>query len=129
MPLTTPPAAPPLPRPRPLRLYLSGPMTGMPDFNRPAFCAAAERLRTRGFEVVNPAEFAPRHELMSWSDWMRIGVAELSRCDGVVALPGWRDSNGARIEIGLAVQALDCPVHDETYWREIGNLHKPRAWL
>ncbi|WP_319942079.1 DUF4406 domain-containing protein [Pseudomonas quasicaspiana] len=38
------------------RIYISGPMTGLPDFNFPAFAAEANRLRGLGFDVVNPAE-------------------------------------------------------------------------
>ena len=37
-------------------VYLSGPMTGLPDFNRPAFHAAAAALRAQGYVVINPAE-------------------------------------------------------------------------
>jgi len=39
-----------------LRLYLSGPMRGIPEQNHPAFHAAAQRLRLIGHEVYNPAE-------------------------------------------------------------------------
>lgn len=35
--------------------YLSGPMTGLPDLNRPAFDAAARLLRGKGLTVYNPA--------------------------------------------------------------------------
>lgn len=41
-----------------MRIYCSGPMTGLPDHNRPAFDAAAKRLREQGHFVINPAEFS-----------------------------------------------------------------------
>lgn len=56
------PAAPasseavPLARSRVGRVYLAGPMTGIADYNFPAFNAAAARLRAVGFDVVNPAD-------------------------------------------------------------------------
>lgn len=37
-----------------MRLYLSGPMTGKPDHNRPAFDAAEKRLTAQGHFVINP---------------------------------------------------------------------------
>ena len=40
------------------RIYISGPMTGMPEHNFPAFHAAADRLRKAGWSVVNPAVVA-----------------------------------------------------------------------
>jgi hypothetical protein len=40
-------------------IYLSGPMTGLPDYNHPAFRAEAKRLRALGYTVVNPAEINP----------------------------------------------------------------------
>ena len=37
-----------------MRIYISGPMTGIPDGNRPAFDAVEERLTAQGFFVINP---------------------------------------------------------------------------
>ena len=42
-----------------MRIYVSGPMTGMPDNNIHAFRAAAERLRSQGHFVINPHDFTP----------------------------------------------------------------------
>ena len=39
-----------------MRLYIAGPMTGLPRFNYPAFHAAADVLRRMGHDAVSPAE-------------------------------------------------------------------------
>ena len=41
------------------RIYIAGPMSGLPDLNSPAFNAMAERLRAHGHHVENPAENPP----------------------------------------------------------------------
>lgn len=84
------------------RIYVAGPMTGLPDFNYPAFHAAAARLRAEGHHVENPAEnTAPA--CGTWLAYMRLALAQVATCDAVFMLPGWRESKGARIEHGLAL--------------------------
>lgn len=86
---------------RPKRtVYLSGPMTGLPEFNYPAFHAAAARLRAAGLTVVNPAEAPPQP---SWEAYMRLAVASIADLAHVlVLLPGWEHSRGALGEIYVA---------------------------
>ena len=84
------------------KLYLSGPMTGYPDLNFPAFHAAARRLRGLGYVVVNPAELNPAGSEKSWHDCMRDDIAALVYCDVVALLPGWENSRGAQLEVEIA---------------------------
>ena len=83
------------------RVYLAGPMTGLPELNYPAFNAAAADLRFRGWWVENPAapDLPPCD---SWRDYMRRGIGQMLSCDWVALLPGWERSRGARIEERLA---------------------------
>lgn len=83
------------------RVYIAGPMTGLPGYNYAAFNAEAARLRQLGFAVENPAE-NPAPPCDTWLAYMRLAIAQLVRCDAVALLPGWRDSRGARVEEGLA---------------------------
>lgn len=85
------------------RIYLSGPMTGRPEFNFPAFHAAADVLRSKGLSVTNPAEIKPEGE-PSWSACMRADIKAMLDCCTVALLPGWEDSKGANIEARLAIQ-------------------------
>jgi hypothetical protein len=82
------------------RIYISGPMTGMTDWNYPAFNAKASELRAMGLEVVNPAE--DKEPNLEWSDYLRIDIRLLMNCDGIYMLPGWSKSRGARLEHHVA---------------------------
>lgn len=84
-----------------MRLYIAGPMTGLPDLNYPAFHARAAELRAQGQEVLNPAE-NPVPACGTWRGYMRMAIAQLVTCDGIDLLPGWQHSRGAGIEYRLA---------------------------
>ena len=86
-----------------MKLYLAGPMTGLPELNFPAFHAAAKRLRDLGHMVVNPAEVNPDTG-MKWEDCMRADIPHLIACEGIALLPGWRASKGARLEHHIALE-------------------------
>ena len=83
------------------KIYLAGPMTGLPDLNYPAFHWAAAQLRALGHEVLNPAE-NPVPPCGSWQGYMRLALAQLVQCECIALLPGWAESKGALIERKLA---------------------------
>lgn len=82
------------------RIYLAGPMSGLPGLNYAAFNAEAARLRALGFVVANPAE-NPDPACKSWEGYMRLAIAQLITCDMVALLPNWSQSKGATIEYRL----------------------------
>ena len=105
-----------------LKVYLAGPMTGIKAFNFPAFDLAAAELRWRGYEVVSPAEMdnpesraaamaspdgAPGSGSSSgetWGDFLARDVKLLADggIEGIVCLPRWWASRGARLETYVA---------------------------
>lgn len=85
------------------RIYVSGPMTGLPDLNFPAFHAEAARLRNLGYEVVSPAEINAGLEGEGWTACMKRDIAALVRCDVIHFLPGWQSSRGANVERFIAI--------------------------
>jgi len=101
-------------RPLPGTLYLAGPMTGIADFNRPAFAAAAAKLRAAGWDVVSPAEFG-YDPAFSWFDHMRRDIVALMACKGVALLPGWIDSEGAQLQVDIAM-ALGMRIEPVERW-------------
>lgn len=84
-----------------MRVYVSGPMTGLPGLNFAAFHEAAAKLRAAGYDVVNPAELNP-DMTTPWAQCMRADIKALCDCDAVALLPGWEGSKGAHLEIHVA---------------------------
>jgi len=83
------------------RIYVAGPMTGLPEFNYPAFREAAAALASLGFEVEDPSTNA-NPTPGDYHGWLRAGLAQLIRCDAVALLAGWERSGGARLEVNVA---------------------------
>jgi hypothetical protein len=91
-----------------MRVYLSGPMTGYPDFNYAAFAHAGGLLLDAGYTVLDPA----RHGFVdgwTWADYMRAALRDIAEAEGVVVITGWQCSRGAVLEVHIA-QQLGLPV-------------------
>lgn len=101
-------------------IYISGPMSGLPELNYPAFNAAAAELRALGYHVENPAE-NPEPPCKSWEGYMRLALAQLVRCDVNVRLPGWQKSRGAVIESSIS-RMLNIAVCDYERFVEHGEM-------
>jgi hypothetical protein len=106
-----------------MKVYLAGPMRGLPQFNFPAFHKAARFLRALGYEVFNPAEkdcerhgkyfgmdnhlgseaaaasqhgFSLREALGDDLAWI------CAEAEAIALLPDWNMSKGARAERATA---------------------------
>lgn len=102
-----------------MRIYVAGPMRGVPHYNFEAFDNAAQRLRDIGHEVVSPADldretgFDP-FTLPDGTDWttvpahfsldaaIRRDVEAILSCDAICVLQGWERSKGAQAEVAIA---------------------------
>ena len=91
-----------VPGPQENSVYISGPTSGLPDYNYPAFNALAERLRGMGWTVVNPVEVCEAVQSDDWCDFMRPNIKALMDCEGIVMLPGYHNSKGAMLEKYIA---------------------------
>lgn len=102
-----------------MKLYLAGPMRGIPNSNYPAFIEAAAVLRSQGHEVFSPVDWDIDNHGPQGCDASSFDIrAALSAdlqwicdyADAVVLLPGWENSRGARAEActaeAIGVQVL-----------------------
>lgn len=113
-----------------MKIYLAGPMSGIPQFNYPAFDEAADLLRSRGYDVMSPAEMddpniraaalaSPNgehrvfqdtlkrqgHQPETWGDFLSRDVKLVSdEVDAIVLMADWQRSRGARTEAFIALQ-------------------------
>lgn len=108
----------------PLRVYLAGPMTGLPDFNFPAFNEAEAELLKHYQTVFNPAKNFGGKTGLPRADYMRKDFEALLKSDVIALLPGWAKSKGARAELVVAEQlglkAIVMPIADHLF--EAGDL-------
>ena len=87
-----------------MKLYISGKITSLDIDVAEANFEEAERILTeQGHEVVNPMKLPHNHD-KSWEAYMVECLQALLECEGIVMLPNWQTSKGARIEFNLAVE-------------------------
>lgn len=95
------------------RVYIAGPMTGLPGYNFDAFNAKAAELRAEGWHVENPAEHG-HIDGAGWADYLRWDISRIATCGSIFLLPGWSASKGATLEVligkALGVQFLGGPL-------------------
>jgi nucleoside 2-deoxyribosyltransferase len=101
-----------------MTIYIAGPMTGIPDFNYPAFREAETLLKDAGHTCLNPADSELENVSgapMPWTWYMRRALAMVITSDGIALLPGWENSPGANLEVTVA-RALQLPVMALNAW-------------
>lgn len=95
------------------RLYISGPVTGIEHDNVTAFRRAQRLLTEAWYEAFIPHEIVEPDD--NHKEAMLVCVHELTaptikrgvvygspRYDGLALLPGWEQSEGARLEVAVA---------------------------
>jgi hypothetical protein len=106
-----------------IKVYLAGPMTGIREFNFPAFHAAAAKLRALGYFVFSPAEadnevygvdiskgnltgnqeLAAKQHSFSFREALARDMAFIClHADAIALLPGWERSKGAKAERAIS---------------------------
>lgn len=97
-------------------VYISGPVTGRSfeeakaDFDKAAY--EIKKKHGDAVFVVNPFDFCSKGE--EWNYAMKKCIVNLTTCNYIHMLPGFEQSNGARLEITIA-QALNFGVCNEQY--------------
>lgn len=102
------------------KIYIAGPMSGLPEFNFPAFYEAEWALKELGYEVFNPANKEQEKTLdpeafvtgdnvkavaagFDFRECYTWDVTKVIEADAIYMLPDWEQSPGARGEHAVAV--------------------------
>jgi len=106
-----------------LKIYIAGPMSGIEDWNFPAFFEAEKQLKELGYETLNPAAndganletaiqnaISARDDGATWASYMRRDLHSLVLSDSLCLLPNWQSSKGASLEVYVA-KALGIPLY------------------
>lgn len=80
-------------------IYISGPMTGLPNFNREEFNSTQHALIDDGFAVLNPACLP---DGLTDTQYMAICLPMVMASECIYMLRGWKESKGAIAEHALA---------------------------
>lgn len=90
-------------------VYISGKMTGIPEYNFPKFNYYANMFRALKWKVMNPAEHH-KHTDKSWFWYITEDLKwiEKEQPQFFFMLNGWEDSHGAIIErtAGIKIGAI-----------------------
>lgn len=86
-----------------MRVYISGPITGVPDYME-KFELAEKEMIEKGFAVVNPAKINyGMPEDMTYEEYLEIDIRLIDLCDAIYMIRGWEMSLGANREYGYAL--------------------------
>jgi hypothetical protein len=103
------------------KIYIAGPMSGIPEFNFPKFFAVEAKLKAEGWHVFNPANKSTEEDVINHSSYGEgDGLALVSSgwdfkaaykwdtdrvidADAIYMLKGWEASPGARGEHAVAM--------------------------
>jgi tRNA U54 and U55 pseudouridine synthase Pus10 len=107
-------------------IYISGPMTGIRNYNRRAFEKAHEKLEKafspESIQIISPVKiaetvntnFADMNRILckakkpQWEDYMKACIKRLPEAHCMLLLKGWQDSRGARLEAIIADELGIC---------------------
>lgn len=94
--------------PKTMRIYISGPISGI---DRKVYLAnfanAEQHLKAQGYEVTNPTRLPPSrwlfiYKMLGYRLTLLYDLWHLFKCDGITMLNGWQRSKGARLEYAVA---------------------------
>lgn len=108
------------------KVFISGPMRGLPNYNFPKFDAIEKLLKENGYDVVNPAHISRSYKESTilnnkdkFNEMVERQLTELRKCNLMLVLDGWENSAGVKVEIEEALKNGICITFEKPF---IGSL-------
>lgn len=93
--------------------YIAGKIGALPTTEYIGrFELAKDEVRALGYKPVSPLDLPHKHK-RTWSAYMKEDIPAMLECNAVYALSNWRDSDGAIIEVNLALQVGIDIIHQQ----------------
>lgn len=108
-------------------IYIAGPITGVQNYWE-AFEKAEELVNSLGYTALTPSRL-PKG--MNNAQYMRVCFAMIDSADAVLFLPGWDESEGARLEQMYChyTDKPHMPLPDRDHWGAPYPEAVTLAWL
>jgi hypothetical protein len=85
-----------------MRVYISGPMTGIPNLNFEEFDKARDMFLSLGHWVVSPADLERCRGTLPYEESLKDDLKYLLWCDTIFLLKNWQRSFGSKLEYQVA---------------------------
>lgn len=116
------------------KVFISGPMTGLPAYNFPKFNLVAQQLRDKGYDVVNPVDICKKYSVEKVTSDQKVfdqmiqdQLHALAQCDMIYFLEGWEHSVGAQREYKYArIYGLKFRYENCSWWMQL--FYRLRNW-
>lgn len=102
--------------------YISGPMRGKPGHNYDLFNeieADLESSKLKGDKIINPARNFSGDKTLPVDRYMEADLRLVLDADEIILLPGWEQSEGAKLEVAVARatgKRFRLAEHIDGYW-------------
>jgi len=85
--------------------YISGKISGLDEYEYQAlFQCGEDEVKKLGMNPINPCKIEPYKGITEWKNYMIADITELVKCDAIYVLRNWKQSEGAKTEVNLALQ-------------------------
>lgn len=101
-----------MPETKKVKVYVSGKMRGVKDYNRVNFAKWTRKLNEEGYEAVNPFKVGDKFgspediekDQELYAKVFEADMKALAECDAIFMMNGWTTSSGATSELLYAIE-------------------------